>query len=238
MKKLILVAGIVTMHTVCFSQQKAKPAVAPKGSSLKTAKDSLSYSVGSGVADNLARQGITDLNFALVQKAMEDVFKKRARLMDENAVNMCIQATMQKSAMKKIKIEKDKGEAFLAQNKKRKEVTTLPNGLQYEVLKAAADSARKPTAEDTVVVNYVGKLTDGKEFDNSVKRGQPATFAVNGVIKGWTEILQLMPVGSKWKVFIPSELGYGDRGAGAGIPGGAVLVFEISLEDIKPAAKQ
>jgi FKBP-type peptidyl-prolyl cis-trans isomerase FklB len=115
-------------------------------------------------------------------------------------------------------------------------VITLPNGLQYEILKAGDATARKPLATDTVVVNYKGTLVDGTEFDNSFTRGEPATFPVNGVIRGWTEILQLMPKGSHWKVFIPSELGYGDRGAGGAIPPGAALVFEIVLEDIKGAA--
>lgn len=239
MKRLILFAGILSLHAICFSQKsKTKPVAATAKSSLKTTKDTLSYAIGAGVADNLVKQGISDINYALVQKAMEDVFKKRTRLLDENTVNMSIQKKLQEAAMKRLQTEKDKGAAFLAQNKKRKEVTTLENGLQYEIIDSPSDTAAKPTAEDTVVVNYVGTLIDGTEFDNSVKRGQAATFPVNGVIKGWTEILQLMPVGSKWKVYIPSELAYGDRGAGGSIPGGAALIFEISLEGIKPKANQ
>ena len=122
-------------------------------------------------------------------------------------------------------------------NKSRKEVTTLANGLQYEILQAGDPNGIKPTAQDTVVVHYVGTLIDGTEFDNSVKRGEPATFPVGGVIKGWTQILQLMTKGAQWKVVIPSELAYGERGAGAQIPPGSVLVFEINLIDIKPAVK-
>ena len=114
----------------------------------------------------------------------------------------------------------------------------MPNGLQYEVLTAGDPNGMKPTKEDTVVVHYVGTLIDGTEFDNSVKRGEPAQFPLGGVIKGWTEILQLMTVGSKWKVYIPSELGYGERGAGASIPPYSTLIFEIDLKNIKPAVKK
>ena len=135
---------------------------------------------------------------------------------------------------KNIGAEKAKGEAFLTSNKARKEVTTLPSGLQYEILKAGDPGGMKPTAVDTVVVNYVGTLINGTQFDASTGRG-PATFPVGGVIKGWTEILQLMTKGAHWKVYIPSDLAYGERGAGAAIPGGSALVFEITLEDIKPA---
>src|SRR5215210_957517 len=118
----------------------------------------------------------------------------------------------------------------LEKNKKRPGVIELPDGLQYEILKAG--TGEKPKATDTVKAHYAGTLVDGKEFDNSYKRGEPLTIPVGGVIQGWVEALQLMPVGSKWKLFIPSDLGYGDRGAGGAIPGGATLIFEIELLDI------
>jgi FKBP-type peptidyl-prolyl cis-trans isomerase len=129
-----------------------------------------------------------------------------------------------------------KGVAFLDANKKRKEVTTLPDGLQYEVLKASGNPTVKPKLTDTVVVNYVGTLVDGHEFESSYKRGEPATFQITGVIKGWTEILQLMSPGDKWKVYIPTELAYylNPRDPNV-IPPGAALIFEIALEAIKPA---
>jgi FKBP-type peptidyl-prolyl cis-trans isomerase FkpA len=111
----------------------------------------------------------------------------------------------------------------------------LPSGLQYEVLKKGDATSATPKAVDTVVANYAGTLIDGKEFDNSYKRGEPLTIPVGGVIRGWTEILQLMHIGDKFKVYIPSELGYGERGAGADIPGGAALIFEMELLSIKPA---
>jgi FKBP-type peptidyl-prolyl cis-trans isomerase len=124
---------------------------------------------------------------------------------------------------------------FLAANKAKDGVVTLPSGLQYKIL--TAGTGPKPTASDTVVCNYRGTLISGTEFDSSYKRGQPASFPVNGVIKGWTEALQLMPVGSKWQLFVPSDLGYGDRGAGADIGPGATLIFEVELLSIQSKDK-
>ena len=149
--------------------------------------------------------------------------------------NNTLQQKLQEFAQKKSSAQKAKGEAFLAVNKTKPGVTSLANGLQYEVLKAGEANGAKPTAADTVVVHYTGTLIDGTKFDASVDRGEPATFPVGGVIRGWTEILQLMTKGAKWKVAIPSDLAYGDRGAGGAIAPGAALVFEIELLDIKPA---
>lgn len=131
---------------------------------------------------------------------------------------------------KRISADKEAGKKFLEENKKRPEVVTLPSGLQYEVITKGTGPI--PKATDTVRANYAGMLIDGTEFDNSYKRGQPITIPVTGVIAGWVEALQMMPVGSKWKLYIPSDLGYGDRGAGGAIPGGAALIFEIELLDI------
>ena len=138
------------------------------------------------------------------------------------------QAAAAKAAGEKNKAE---GEAFLAANKAKEGVVTLPSGLQYKVI--TTGTGPKPTLEQTVICQYRGTLIDGKEFDSSFKRGQPASFPVKGVIKGWTEVLQLMPVGSKWQVFIPSALAYGERGAGADIGPNATLIFEIELVAIK-----
>jgi FKBP-type peptidyl-prolyl cis-trans isomerase len=132
-------------------------------------------------------------------------------------------------------VNKKEGEAFLAANKSKPGVVTLPSGLQYKIL--TAGTGPKPTATDSVNCNYRGTLIDGKEFDSSYKRGKPVTFPVTGVIKGWTEALQLMPVGSKWQLFIPSDLAYGDRGAGADIGPGATLVFEVELISIEDKSK-
>ena len=136
---------------------------------------------------------------------------------------------------KKNEVVKSQGNAFLAANKKKPGVVSLPDGLQYEVIKKGDANSSTPALQDTVVAHYAGTLINGKKFDNSYDRGEPLTIPVGGVIRGWTEILQLMHIGDKWKVFIPSELGYGDRGAGADIPGGAVLIFEMELLAIKPA---
>ena len=126
---------------------------------------------------------------------------------------------------------KQEGDAFLAANKGKEGVVALPSGLQYKIL--TKGSGPKPAASDTVVCNYRGTLVNGKEFDSSYKRGQPATFPVGGVIKGWTEALQLMPVGSKWQLFVPADLAYGDRGAGPDIGPGATLIFDVELISIQ-----
>ena len=150
---------------------------------------------------------------------------------DDNTCNSIIQTKLQELATKGSEKEKAAGQKFLSANKSKPGVITTASGLQYEVVTMGAGA--KPTAEDTVVCHYKGTLVDGKEFDNSYTRGEPISFPVGGVIKGWTEALQLMPKGSKWKLYIPSELGYGDRGAGQDIPGGAVLIFDVELIDVK-----
>ena len=140
-------------------------------------------------------------------------------------------AKQQEMAKKLGEKNKAEGEAFLAENKKKEGVITLPSGLQYKVIKAG--TGKKPKATDTVTVHYQGTLIDGKEFDSSYRRGQPVTFPVNGVIPGWTEALQLMEEGAKWQIFIPSSLAYGDRGAGRDIGPHATLIFEIELVSIQ-----
>ena len=138
---------------------------------------------------------------------------------------------LQSNAGEKIETEKAKGKTFLEENKKRPEVTETASGLQYEVL--TEGTGDKPKASSRVTTHYTGTTLDGKVFDSSVSRGQPLSFGLNQVISGWTEGLQLMPIGSKYKFFIPSNLAYGDRGAGGDIPGGATLVFEVELLDFK-----
>lgn len=211
---------------------------------MKTATDSFSYAVGQSIAQNMKEGGVTAINGELVKRGMEDVFQNRTKLMSLEACNNFLQQQMQAmnekknhESMGKADEEKAKGAAFLAENKKRAGVTALPNGLQYEVLKAGDPNGLKPHPTDTVVVHYTGTLIDGTKFDSSVDRGQPATFPLNGVIRGWTEILQLIPKGSKWKVFIPSDLAYGDQGAGGVIKPGSTLIFDIELLDIKPSGK-
>ena len=164
------------------------------------------------------------------------MFNKQPYLLNEQQANLCIQQKIQESVSKRNELGKAKGAAFLAANKKRPGVITLPDGLQYEVLKKGDSSSATPRLQDTVVVHYAGTLIDGHKFDNSYDRGEPLSIGVTGVIRGWTEILQLMHIGDKMKVYIPSELAYGERSAGPDIPGGSTLVFEMELLGIKPPA--
>jgi len=244
MKQFFLGLSVLTMAGLAADAQ-VKPKVPVKHTAvsapfaIKNATDSFSYALGMNIANNLKQQGVEEVNYAAMQKAMKDIYGKQSPALTEDQANKTIQEKiklMQEAKANKVKAE---GIAFLANNAKRPGVFTLKSGLQYEVLHKS-DSAVlvSPTLEDTVVTNYKGTLIDGTEFDNSYKRGQPLTLPVGGVIKGWTEALQLMHVGDKWKIYIPSELGYGDRGAGGAIPGGATLVFEMELLGIKPAAKK
>ena len=243
MKQIFLVACALTITGITANAQTktktaAKPAagvVKPGVSLMKTSTDSFSYALGMNVANNLKQQGIEQITYAVMQKAMEDVFKKKTGALNEQQANMVIQQKLQGNAAKKSNVEKAKAIAFLETNKKRAGVITLPSGLQYEIIKKGDATSATPKLVDTVVANYAGTLVNGKEFDNSYKRGEPLSIPVGGVIKGWTEILQLMHIGDKYKVFIPSELGYGERGAGADIPGGAALIFDMELLGIKPA---
>ncbi len=245
MKQIFLSACALTLMGITVTAQiKTKPKLTvvnptatfkPAISPFKNSTDSFSYALGMNVANNLKQQGIEQITYAAMQKAMEDVFKKRPVALTEQQANLCIQAKLQSNASKKSAGEKSKSAAFLEANKKRAGVITLADGLQYEVIKKGDATGAMPKAVDTVVANYAGTLIDGKEFDNSYKRGEPLTIPVSGVIKGWTEILQLMHPGDKFKVYIPSELGYGERGAGADIPPGAALIFDMELLSIKPA---
>ena len=247
MKKILLSAFVSAIAFASMAQKNPKPPVKMVAATpIKSLLDSFSYMAGYNVATNMLGQGITEVNAALLKKGIEDYFAKRTPLLVPESGNKSLQRQLDIFAKNKAAIDKNKADAdkakcmaFLDANKKRKEVITLPDGLQYEIIKQGDSAAHKPTAQDTVVVNYVGTQIDGKEFDNSYKRGQPAIFAVGQVIKGWTEILQLMPVGSHWKVYIPSELAYADNPPpGSGIAPGATLIFDILLEGIKPVSKQ
>jgi FKBP-type peptidyl-prolyl cis-trans isomerase FklB len=238
MYKHFLVPALLAA-TVSVSAQTKKPATAAKPTAkpavtavkpLKSSNDSLSYAFGVSLGEYLKNQGVTNLNYALLTKAIDQSLKKQKTYLDMNQANQVIGQVAQAKMQKNVSAEKQKGTAFLAQNKKRTNVKVTASGLQYEVLKEG--NGPKPANTDTVSAHYAGSLLDGKEFDNSYKRGEPLQIPVAGVIPGWTEALQLMPVGSKWKLYIPSELGYGDYGAGQDIPGGATLVFEVELLDI------
>src|SRR5665647_654393 len=232
MKKILFILPV--LFSVCYAQTK-KPAAKPvvKKAPVKVAlnaSDSLSYAMGVQTAEYYKAQGAEKINPAMVKKAYEDVYNNKTLLISSEQCNMTIQTKLQEFMMQKTNAEKEKGAKFLEENKKRPGVITLPSGLQYEIITKGTGPV--PTATDTVKANYIGALIDGKEFDNSYKRNEALTIPVGGVIRGWTEALQLMPVGSKWKLYIPSDLGYGDRGAGGAIPGGAALVFTIELLDI------
>jgi FKBP-type peptidyl-prolyl cis-trans isomerase FklB len=212
----------------------AKPA-APAAGPMKTENDSLSYAMGVSVGQFLKSQGIEKLNYALLNKAIEQAFKNAPAAMDMNQANAVMKRAAMASTRKVASAEKEKGRAFLAQNKKKPGITETASGLQYEVL--VAGQGPKPTAADTIVVHYAGKLLSGKEFDSSYSRGQPLHIPVTGVIAGWTEAVQLMPTGSKWRLYIPSSLAYGDHAAGPDIPGGATLVFDVELLEIASRKK-
>jgi FKBP-type peptidyl-prolyl cis-trans isomerase FklB len=220
-----------------------KPAVAP--APLTTRKQKFSYALGMNIGTSLGgtlKTQAVEVDWSLVIQGLKDTTsgaKTRLTEQEEKAVLTEVQNEVRKQQTEKTKeaSEKNKtdGEAFLAANKSKEGVVTLPSGLQYKIL--TAGTGPKPTASDSVVCNYKGTLIDGKEFDSSYKRGQPATFPVSGVIKGWTEALQLMPVGSKWQLFIPSNLAYGERGAGAEIGPNSTLVFEVELLSIQDKTK-
>ena len=216
----------------------AKPA-APL--TLKTDKDKLSYAVGMNIGRSIHSQSM-EIDPAILMRGMKDELAGKTVMTDMEAHNRLMQAQQEakKKAdeMRQASMEPNKkaGEAFLAANKTKEGVVTLPSGLQYKILKEG--TGPKPTAADSVICNYRGTLIDGKEFDSSYKRGQPATFPVGQVIKGWTEALQLMPVGSKWQLFVPADLAYGDRGAGPDIGPGATLIFEVELISIKGKDQQ
>jgi FKBP-type peptidyl-prolyl cis-trans isomerase FklB len=239
MKKVILSMLCLSIISAGLKAQKKKDQ--PKkseGIQMMTSIDSFSYAAGITVANQLKSQGISQLNLPLMMMGMNDVFANNKTSMTPEQAGMTLQQKLQEYSQKKAELLKSKGVEYLENCKKRPGVIELPNGLQYEVLTAGDPNGMKPTKQDTVVVHYVGTLIDGTEFDNSIKRGEPAQFPLGGVIKGWTEILQLMTVGSKWKVYIPSELGYGERGAGGSIPPFSTLIFEIDLKEIKPAIQK
>lgn len=194
---------------------------------LKTTKDSASYALGYRIAQSLKGQGLQNVNFELFKKGMDAGVIAKSQIPD-SLLDICIKNYQDKMSTEKIAVNRAAGAAFLAENAKRPGVVRLTNGLQYEVMVAGTDTT-KPTLKNTVKCHYHGTLITGEIFDSSVQRGEPISFPLNGVIKGWQEALQLMTVGSKWKLFIPSELAYGERSAGPVIGPGSTLIFEVEL---------
>ena len=208
-------------------------AAAQDTSAFKTPKEKFSYALGMEIGDGFRKQAL-DLDTASLGKGLADAFSSGKTLLTEDEMRAVL-ATAQEEYRKKqaaVRAEKaeaalKQGAAFLAANKSKEGVITLPSGLQYKILKAG--TGERPELDEIVVCNYRGTLIDGTEFDSSAKHNGPATFPLRGVIRGWKEALQLMPVGSKWQLFVPSYLAYGENGAGQTIPPNSALIFEVEL---------
>ena len=231
-RKWILPAAMALMTTTLAIAQDAAP-------ELKTDKDKFSYALGMNFGENFRKQGL-EVDPAVFAKAFADAFSTGKTAMSEADMKTVLMAASQEIRKKQAAIEAEKaqqaqaeGEKFLADNKTKEGVVTLPSGLQYKIL--TAGTGDKPSLEDSVVCNYKGTLINGTLFDASEKHGGPATFPVKGVIPGWTEALQLMPVGSKWQLFVPANLAYGPQGPGD-IGPNATLIFEVELVSIQKAA--
>jgi len=227
MKRFIISFALLSLAGSVFGQDKSTP--------LKDSKDKVSYSIGLNIGLNLKKQNVS-INPDTFVLGLKDALAGKPQMTDEQ-----VKETM--TAFEKEMIDKQKaagvkngadGEKFLAENKKKEGVKATASGLQYKVVKEGTGA--QPKEKDTVMANYRGTLIDGTEFDSSYKRGQPATFPVSGVIKGWTEALQMMKVGSKYQLFIPAKLAYGERAIGPDIGPNSTLIFEVELLDVKPAA--
>ena len=189
--------------------------------------DKFSYGLGMGIGQNLLSMGVKDMNVEDFVKALKDVLTGAKTDMSHSEAQQVVNDHFRKLAEEAYAQNKASGEAFLAENAKKEGVTVLPSGLQYEVI--AAGCGKKPSATDRVQCHYEGTLIDGTIFDSSIKRGEPAVFGVNQVIKGWVEALQLMQEGAKWRLYIPYDMAYGEHGAGEMIPPYSALVFDVEL---------
>ena len=234
MKKILFIMPIIGLSLAAFAQQKkvvAKKTVTSVKQSadvgLKTNLDSVSYAFGTSIGASLKGTGLSTFNFETLLSGLKASFAGQNLLLTEQQAGAKIQAAISKINESKSAKLSLAGKTFLAENGKRPGVITTVSGLQYEVLRQG--TGVKPTLKDSVLVDYKGSLIDGKQFDSSYDRGEPITLTLSGVIAAWTEALQLMPKGSKYKLFVPYNLGYGERGAGADIPPYSALIFEIEL---------
>ncbi|WP_252179093.1 FKBP-type peptidyl-prolyl cis-trans isomerase [Endozoicomonas sp. 4G] len=248
MKKVLKVttlAAVVALAAGCT--EKTQPVT--EEVKLETPEQKAAYAMGASLgnyADQTLKQqeemGIT-IDRELLKKGFMDALGGQSKLNDDEIRSALqgheerIRPIIEKKVQERLDEDRKKGEEFLKENAKKEGVKTTESGLQYEVIEAGEEGAAKPGPEDEVTVHYTGTLIDGTVFDSSVERGQPATFPLNGVIKGWQEGLQLMPVGSKYKLYIPSELAYGDQAAGT-IPPASTLVFDVELLDIADDKKK
>jgi len=224
---LTAIFSISFLINICFAAEKVE---------LKGQKDKESYSLGYQFGQSLKAQGL-DIDLEVYASGIQDALGGKNPSLSQEEMQKTVSELQQRMVAARQKELKEKaeknlaeGKAFLEENKKKEGVKTLPSGLQYKVL--AEGSGKTPKAADSVTVNYKGTLINGTEFDSSYKRGNPTTFQVGKVIKGWTEALQLMKEGSKWQLFIPPELGYGERGAGP-VPPNSTLIFEVELISVK-----
>ena len=207
----------------------AVPGIAADKADLKTEPEKNGYSAGYDIGRSVQRQ-LADVDAESMARGLKDALVGATPALPEEEIQQRFMTVRQESARKIVEKNKKDGEAFLAKNKGEKGVKTTASGLQYKVI--TAGKGKQPTADDTVTVNYRGTLVDGTEFDSSYKRNQPATFPVKGVIAGWTEALQLMKEGSKWMLYLPSAIAYGEHGAGSLIGPNSTLVFEVELLSI------
>ena len=243
---VVLVLGCFVAISVSDAKEATKETTTPppvttkdtpkitvqKVDTLKTEMDKVSYAIGTQLGQNFKNQGI-DIRIGPLLRGLRDAMDGKQLALNEEQIKQVMQdfsKQMMAKRQEQQKLEAAKnvaaGKAFLEANKSKEGVKVLPSGLQYKILKAG--TGKSPTAEDTVRTHYSGKLIDGTEFDSSIKRGKPAEFPVKGVIKGWTEALQLMKEGGKWQLFIPPDLAYGERG-NRSIPGNSTLIFEVEL---------
>jgi len=225
---LVFTSGLVHAQSNAAKKPVAKTTTPPF--QLKNLEDSANYAMGLSIANFYRQQGVTKINSALVTRAINDAMGGKPTLLNDAQTSTVLMTYLNKQQMVKSKPNIDACNNFLSINKAKQGVVTTASGLQYEVI--TQGTGAKPTLKDTVVCNYKGTFIDGNEFDNSYKRGTPAEFPLTNVIRGWTEVLQLMPTGSKYKVYVPYQLGYGPSDYN-GIPGGSLLIFEIELLSVK-----
>lgn len=223
MKNKLFILGVAATLVACNQENYTN-------AELTTQIDSVSYSLGISVANNLKNSGFESIETDAMASAFNDVFSDKEVRITEDEANLLIQDYFLELSEKKSQEATDEGSSFLIENAKKEGVITTSSGLQYEIISNGTGAT--PSESDKVTVHYHGTLLDGTVFDSSVDRGQPATFPVNGVIPGWVEALQLMNVGSKYKLYIPSDLAYGERGAGGAIGPNATLIFEVELLSI------
>jgi FKBP-type peptidyl-prolyl cis-trans isomerase FklB len=234
---IMLLGNVLAQQTPAATTEQAPASESQNSSTLTTQKDKVSYALGMNLGANLHRQSV-EVDPKVLLQGLEDGMAGGKTLLSEEQARAALtelQSDLRKKQQEKMQqageANKKQGDEFLAANQGKEGVVALPSGLQYKIL--SAGTGPKPAASDSVVCNYRGTLIDGTEFDSSYKRGQPATFQVGRVIKGWTEALQLMPVGSKWQLFVPSQLAYGEQGAGGNIGPNATLIFDVELLSIE-----